>query len=117
MLQNFIVVTFSRVSVGGGSAGSVLANRLTEDDATVAVLEAGRATYPLADKPSNYLDLQLSPIDWAFLTEPQENACLSLQGQVSLRLLEPQDCRTQVWQLREGNGVNRSATLFDLRKF
>ena len=38
---------FDYVIVGGGSAGSVLANRLTATgDATVLVLEAGRSDYP-----------------------------------------------------------------------
>jgi choline dehydrogenase len=41
-----LVTDFDFVIVGGGSAGCVLANRLTSDPATrVLVLEAGRPDY------------------------------------------------------------------------
>ena len=61
----------------------MVANRLSENESVqVALIEAGPASYPDADKPANYLALQGSPIDWQFVSVPQDKACLSLQGQV-----------------------------------
>ena len=61
------------VVVGTGSAGSVLANRLSVDpDVQVVVLEAGP---PDTDKfihiPAGFSKLFRSPVDWDYLTEPQ----------------------------------------------
>ena len=67
----------------------MVANRLSENESVqVALIEAGPASYPDADKPANYLTLQGSPIDWQFVSEPQDKACLSLQGQVCVNSVE-----------------------------
>jgi choline dehydrogenase len=67
---------FDYVIVGGGSAGSVLANRLTEDPGTrVLVLEAGRFDWridPFIHMPAALTFPIGSPLyDWRYESEPE----------------------------------------------
>ncbi|KAK2703762.1 glucose dehydrogenase [FAD, quinone]-like [Artemia franciscana] len=69
------------VVVGAGSAGAVVANRLSEvEDWRVLLLEAGGDETDLSDIPVIAAFLQLTDIDWKFKTEPQPTACLGFQG-------------------------------------
>ncbi|MGJ7037267.1 choline dehydrogenase [Shinella sp. BE166] len=64
---------FDYIVVGGGSAGCLLANRLSRDPATrVLLLEAGRKdNYPWIHIPVGYLYCIGNPrTDWLFKTEP-----------------------------------------------
>ena len=65
--------TYDYVIVGAGSAGSVLANRLSEDeDATVALIEAGGPdTAPEIHIPLALGTLTKSPMDWDLDSEPE----------------------------------------------
>jgi choline dehydrogenase len=65
--------TFDYVVVGAGSAGCVLAARLTEDpDVSVALLEAGDAdTQPEIHVPAAFPALFKSSWDWDLLGEPE----------------------------------------------
>lgn len=66
--------TTDYVIIGGGSAGSVLANRLTEDPSvTVTLLEAGKAdTNPWIHIPVGYVKTLDNPeLNWRFETEPE----------------------------------------------
>lgn len=70
--------------VGAGSAGSVLANRLSENPMVkVLLLEAGGSENTISDIPVAYQVLQQTPMDWSYLTEPQESACFGLRDRRS----------------------------------
>ncbi len=67
---------YDYVIVGGGSAGSVLANRLSSDPTTsVLVLEAGRADFlfdPLIHMPAALMFPSGNPLyDWRYQTDPE----------------------------------------------
>ncbi|MEO8763128.1 MAG: GMC family oxidoreductase N-terminal domain-containing protein [Ginsengibacter sp.] len=65
---------FDYIIIGAGSAGCVLASRLTENAACrVLLLEAGGKGTPLMNIPGAYGTLHRSSVDWAFQTEPQTN--------------------------------------------
>ncbi len=66
---------FDYIIVGAGSAGSVLANRLTEDaDVRVCVLEAGPADRnPFIHIPAGFMKTFTNPdVNWLYDTEPSE---------------------------------------------
>ena len=65
--------TFDYVIVGAGSAGSVLANRLSEDPGTrICVLEAGpRDWHPYIHLPAGFIKtFPMKSINWAYQQEP-----------------------------------------------
>lgn len=67
---------YDYVIVGGGSAGCVMAARLTEDDsARVLLLEAGgRDRHPLIHMPVGFARMTTGPHTWGFTTAPQKHA-------------------------------------------
>jgi choline dehydrogenase len=69
------VDTFDYIIVGAGSAGSVLANRLSEDPGTnVLVLEAGgRDWHPYIHMPAGFIKTFYDTrVNWAYTMEPCE---------------------------------------------
>lgn len=69
---------YDYVIVGAGSAGSVLASRLTEDKpkSTVLVIEAGKPEMLLSDIPALAHYLQLTDYAWPYTMEHQPGVCL-----------------------------------------
>jgi len=64
--------TYDYVIVGAGSAGCVLANRLSADGDSVLLLEAGNPDEQREiGMPAAYSELFKSEVDWEYYTEPQ----------------------------------------------
>ncbi|KAL0880945.1 hypothetical protein ABMA27_002107 [Loxostege sticticalis] len=74
---------YDYVIVGAGSAGSVLASRLTEDKprSTVLVIEAGKPEMLLSDIPALAHYLQLTDYAWPYTMEHQPGVCLGSDEQ------------------------------------
>ncbi|XP_069669823.1 glucose dehydrogenase [FAD, quinone]-like [Periplaneta americana] len=71
------------IVIGAGSAGSVVASRLSEvQQWKVLLLEAGGDPPILSEVPYAFLQLVDSEIDWKYRTEHQEGACRGLRGGV-----------------------------------
>ena len=68
-------MSYDYIIVGAGSAGAVLANRLSEDKRNkVLLIEAGKPDKKLEIHiPGAYTKLNRTEVDWAFWTEPQEH--------------------------------------------
>ncbi|CAH2259725.1 glucose dehydrogenase [FAD, quinone]-like [Pararge aegeria] len=67
------------IIIGAGSAGSVMASRLSENpEWNILLLEAGQDENVLSDVPILFPALQTSSIDWQFVTEPSNDYCLSM---------------------------------------
>lgn len=69
------------IVVGAGSAGAVVANRLTEMRRwKVLLIEAGPDENEISDVPSLAAYLQLSKLDWQYKTQPSNKACLGMKN-------------------------------------
>ena len=71
---------YDYIIVGAGTAGCIVANRLSEDPSVkVLLLEAGGSDSNIADIPQAVFMLQETAIDWKFRTVPQKYACYGLE--------------------------------------
>ncbi|MCB1834824.1 MAG: GMC family oxidoreductase N-terminal domain-containing protein, partial [Geminicoccaceae bacterium] len=63
------------IIIGGGSAGCVLANRLSEDpDNRVLLLEAGPTDHdPYIHMPVGFSKMTAGPLQWGYRTAPQKH--------------------------------------------
>lgn len=76
-------VIYDYIIVGAGSAGCVLANRLSEDtNVTVLLIEAGGADVASEIQiPYAANQLQHTAVDWSHFTLPQKKACYGMTRQ------------------------------------
>jgi choline dehydrogenase len=76
MVDGAGVIHADYVIVGAGSAGCVLANRLSEDGARVVLLEAGPTDWhPMIHVPAGVLKLLYNPrVNWNYATDPEPGA-------------------------------------------
>ncbi|KAK1137820.1 hypothetical protein K0M31_002314 [Melipona bicolor] len=75
-----LLPSYDFVIVGSGSAGNVLANRLSEiNDWNILLLEAGGDGGDIYDIPVLAANLQLTSIDWQYKAESNDNYCRGLQ--------------------------------------
>ncbi|CAG9574367.1 unnamed protein product [Danaus chrysippus] len=69
------------IIVGAGSAGCVLANRLSEEEQwRILLIEAGSEEPDITMIPSLYKALKGSSLDWNYSTQPEEMSCRSMKG-------------------------------------
>lgn len=67
------------VVIGGGSAGNVVVNRLTENpEWNVLLLEAGGHETEITDVPILSLFLHKTKMDWQYRPQPQDTACQAM---------------------------------------
>lgn len=75
---------YDYIVIGAGSAGSVIASRLSEDPrVSVLLLEAGGSENIVSEIPAAAVTVQTTPIDWQYYTEPQEASCFGFKGRRS----------------------------------
>lgn len=83
-----IFKSFDFIVVGAGSAGVVVANRLSEQpDWNVLLIEAGGDETDISDVPLLAGFLQLSELDWQYKSEPHPSACLAFNSKRSIPLI------------------------------
>ncbi|XP_033213790.1 glucose dehydrogenase [FAD, quinone]-like, partial [Belonocnema kinseyi] len=69
------------IIIGAGTAGCVVANRLTEiSEWNVLLLEAGREEPEVTDIPGFVVDIEKTDIDWNYKTQSEPSACLFEKG-------------------------------------
>lgn len=67
---------FDYIIAGGGTAGCVLAAKLSADPSvTVLLLEAGKSdSHPLIHIPAGFAKLTAGPFQWGYVSQPQKHA-------------------------------------------
>ena len=105
--------TYDYVIVGAGSAGCVLAARLSEDpDVKVLLLEAGPPDVKEnVHVPLGYLSLAKTDVDWDYSTARLKTASLACEGFVEPLILRTY-CSAEAWT---SSGVAGGSKLWRVR--
>lgn len=73
-----VLPEYDFIVVGAGSAGAVVASRLSEiPEWNILLIEAGNDEPTGTQVPSMFLNFIGSDIDWGYQTEPEQQACLA----------------------------------------
>lgn len=84
-IDEAVNMEFDYIIVGGGTAGCVLANKLSaHKDTRVLLIEAGNLFGPLAMVPLLTSQQQKTKFDWQLRSTPQEHAAYGFVDQVQL---------------------------------
>ncbi|XP_018310633.1 glucose dehydrogenase [FAD, quinone] [Mycetomoellerius zeteki] len=79
--SEMLLPSYHFIVIGSGSAGAVVASRLSEiEDWNVLLLEAGGDEPEISDVPLLAGYLQLSQLDWQYKTEAQGDVCLAMEN-------------------------------------
>ena len=70
---------YDYIVVGAGTAGSLIAKQLAENNHKTLLLEAGGNENFFSQIPALAHLLRQTSMDWQYVTEPQDNACLGLE--------------------------------------
>lgn len=78
---HYLLQSYDYIVVGAGSAGCVIANRLSENpNVKVLLLEAGGSENSISDVPQGIFMIQQTPIDWQYRIVPQKRSCFGING-------------------------------------
>lgn len=76
-----VLLEYDFIIVGAGSAGSVVANRLSRNpDWNVLLIEAGRPENYIMDVPVAATFFQFSDANWKYKMEPSSTVCLGMEN-------------------------------------
>ncbi|PSN57811.1 hypothetical protein C0J52_04364 [Blattella germanica] len=79
--STYLLDEYDFIVIGGGSAGSVVASRLSEvQNWRILLLEAGGYPTPISEVPKLIFNLQKTSIDWGYMTEPDDKTCLGFKN-------------------------------------
>lgn len=71
---------FDFIVVGAGSAGAVLAKRLSENKFNTLLIEAGRPENNFTEVPGIFQLLEQTDYNWGYMTEPQKYYCQGMNN-------------------------------------
>ena len=79
--------SYDYIVIGAGSAGAVVASRLSEDPENIVLLLEAGGDYtenPVYHIPFRFFDLQKTKADWEYYTVPQKHSCQGMNEHRSM---------------------------------
>lgn len=84
VFKNHVFFNLFTILVGAGSAGTILATHLADENHSVLLLEAGSTAPFFLDIPLLGPLIQNTVYDWQYVTVSQEHACKGLINNVNI---------------------------------